>query len=41
MSIPELIDNLEFEVMVCQKTGKQHLIPGIEHVIRLIEDGKL
>ena len=41
MNIPELIDNLGFEIMICQKVGKQHLIPGIEHIIELIKNGKL
>lgn len=40
MTLAEIIDELEFEIYMCTKSGKVDLIPGLEHAIKLIESNK-
>lgn len=33
----EVLEELEFEIVMCQKTGKANLIPGLERALEVIE----
>lgn len=36
----QIIDELDFEIMMAQKAGRADLIPGLERAIQIIEEMK-
>jgi hypothetical protein len=34
----QIIEELEFEIMVAEKTGHQDLVPGLERALKIIGD---
>lgn len=39
MNAEEIIEELEFEIVMCQKTGHAELIAGLERAIKIINGG--
>jgi hypothetical protein len=38
MDAEELIEEIEFDIVMCQKTGNADLIPGLERAIKIIAE---
>lgn len=38
MTIEEIVEELEYEIVMCQKTGRAEYVAGLERAIEIIRD---